>query len=203
MKLYHSLGSRSVRVLWMLEELGLDYEIEILPLDPAAFESADCIQLEGRGRVPVLVIDAVTMYESVPIVQYLLHHYADGRLEPPRDSTEYGVFLRWMTFGEETLMGPVSKIARHGFALPEAERDRSMLEMGKRRFRHFAASLEEALSKHEYLHGDAFTAADIVVGYSLFAANLGGGLPHDYPKLLAYYERLSARPAFKKATALE
>jgi glutathione S-transferase len=203
MKLYHSLGSRSVRVLWMLEELGLNYEIEILPFDPAAFESTDCIQLEGRGRVPVLVIDAVTMYESVPIVQYLLDHYADGRLEPPRASDEYGVFLRWMTFGEETLMGPVSKIARNGYALPEPQRDPAMLELGKNRFRHFASTLEEALSSRDYLHGGAFSAADIVVGYSLYAAERGGGLPQECPKLRAYYDRLAARPAFGKATAIE
>jgi glutathione S-transferase len=203
MKLYHSLGSRSVRVLWMLEELGLGYEIEVLPFDPAAFESADCIQLEGRGRMPVLVIDAVTMYESVPIVQYLLDHYADGRLEPPRDSNEYGVFLRWMTFGEETLMGPVSKIARNGYALPAAQRDPAILELGKRRLRHFAATLEEALTNQEYLHANEFSGADIVVGYSLYAAARAGGLPADYPNLGAYYERLSARPAFRKAAALD
>jgi glutathione S-transferase len=187
----------------MLEELGLSYDIEVLPFDSAAFDSSDCIQLEGRGRVPVLVIDAVTMYESVPIVQYLLDHYADGRLEPPRDSNEYGVFLRWMTFGEETLMGPVSKIARNAYALPPSERDPAVLELGKARLRHFAATLEEALAKHAHLCGDEFSAADVVVGYSLYAAERGGGLPDDYPKLRAYYDRLTARPAFEKATTLE
>ena len=201
MKLYHCVGSRSVRVLWMLEELGLDYEVEVLPFDPAALESPDCLQLEGRGRVPVLVIDAVTMYESVPIVQYLLDHYADGRLEPPRDSNDYGVFLRWMTFGEDTLMGPASKIARHSYALPATERQAGLLEEGKRRFRHFARTLEDALEKHDYLYDAEFTAADIVVGYALDVANKGAGLPADCPRLRAYYERLAARPAFKKAAA--
>ncbi|HEU4619549.1 MAG TPA: glutathione S-transferase family protein [Gammaproteobacteria bacterium] len=201
MKLYHCVGSRSVRVFWMLEELGLRYEIEVLPFDPAALTSADCIQLEGKGRVPVLVIDAVTMYESVPIVQYLLDHYADGRLEPPRGSDEYGVFLRWMTYGEETLMGPVSKIARNSYALPPAERSATLLNEGKRRFKHFARKLEDALEQHDYLYDDQFTAADIVVGYALYVANEGGALPEDYPKLRAYYERLAARPAFKKAVA--
>jgi glutathione S-transferase len=185
----------------MLEELGLDYEIEGLPFDPAALQSADCLQLEGKGRVPVLVIDAVTMYESVAIVQYLLDHYADGRLEPPRDSNEYGVFLRWMTYGEETLMGPVSKIARNSYALPAAERSASLLEEGKRRFKHFARTLEDALEKQDYLYDDEFTAADVVAGYALYVANEGGALPPECPKLRAYYERLSARPAFKKAVA--
>jgi glutathione S-transferase len=201
MKLYHCVGSRSVRVVWMLEELGLDYEIEVLPFDPAALESADCMQLEGRGRVPVLVIDAVTMYESVPILQYLLDHYADGRFEPPRGSGEYGVFLRWMTFGEETLMGPVSKIARNSYALPATERQASLLMEGKRRLRHFAGTIDEALAEHDYLYNDEFTAADVVVGYSLYVAEKGGGMPAEYPRLRAYYERLAARPAFKKATA--
>lgn len=200
MKLYHCLGSRSTRVLWMLEELGLEFEIEVLPFDVEALQSADYLQLEGRGRVPVLVIDAVTMYESVPIVQYLLDHYADGRLEPPRGSNDYGVFLQRMTFGEETLMGPVSKIARHSFALPEAERDPAMLREGKRRFNHYARTLEDTLATQDYLYDGEFTAADIVVGYALHIAAHAGALPDECSRLSAYYERLAARPAFKKAT---
>ena len=184
----------------MLEELGLEYQIEVLPFDVEALQSADCLQIAGKGRVPVLVIDAVTMYESVPIVQYLLDHYSDGRLEPTRDSNEYGVFLRWMTFGEDTLMGPASKIARHTFGLPEAERDGALLKEGMRRFNHYARTLEDALSNQGYLYDDAFTAADIVVGYTLHLVAHAGALPGDCPKLAAYYERLAGRPAFQKAT---
>ncbi len=200
MKLYHCQGSRSTRVYWMLEELGLEYEIEVLPFDVEALQPADCLQIAGKGRVPVLVIDAVTMYESVPIVQYLLDHHTDGRLEAPRGSNEYGVFLRWMAFGEDTLMGPATKIARHTFALPEAERDPALLKEGKRRFNHYARTLEDTLSKHDYLYDDEFTAADIVVGYALHLVAHAGALPEDCPKLTAYYERLAARPAFQKAT---
>lgn len=201
MKLYHCIGSRSTRVLWMLEELGLDYEIEVLPFDAEALSSADCLQLEDRGRVPMLVIDSVTMYESLPIVRYLLEHYADDRLEPPRDSDEYGVFMRWTIFGEETLMGPVSKIARHTYALPEAQRDAAELKEGQRRFNYYAKTLEEALDEHEYIYDDEFTAADIMVGYALHVAAHAGALPADCPKLRAYYERIAERPAFRKATA--
>src|SRR5690606_39437643 len=86
MKLYHCKGSRSTRVLWLLEELGLDYELEVLPFDPKALQSADFLQLHPFGKVPVLVDDTVTMFESVAIIQYLLEHYDDGRLRPTHES---------------------------------------------------------------------------------------------------------------------
>jgi glutathione S-transferase len=84
--------------------------------------------------------------------------------------------------------------------LPEPERDPEMLQVGRRRFHHYASTLEDVLDGHEYLCGDEFTAADIVVGYALHLAAHAGALPAECEKLSAYYGRLAARPAFKKAT---
>lgn len=201
MKLYHCKGSRSTRVLWLLEELGLDYEIEELPFDPKALKSADYLELSPFGKVPVLVDDTVTMFESVAIIQYLLEHYGEGRLRPQHESPHYGEFLQWLHFGESTLMVPVSQIAAHSFLLPEAERRKDVLEEGKRTFHHYAKTLDKKLEGREYLVPTGFTAADIVVGYTLHVAKQCGALPDDCPALKAYYERLAARPAFKKATA--
>jgi glutathione S-transferase len=201
MKLYHCKGSRSTRVLWMLEELDLDYELETLPFDPKALQSVDYLELNPFGKVPVLVDDAVTMFESVAIIQYLLEHYADGRLEPPRKSPEYGRFLQWLHFGEATLMGPVTQVALHSMLLPEAERQPAFAEAGKRSFQHYARTLESSLEGQTHLVDDFFSAADIVVGYTLHVASQCGVLPAQCANLVAYYERLAARAAFKKAFA--
>jgi len=201
MKLYHCTGSRSTRVLWLLEELGLEYELEVLPFDPKALRSADYLELSPFGKVPVLVDDTLTMFESVAIIQYLLEHYGEGRLRPQHTSKEYGEFLSWLHFGESTLMQPVTQIAQHLFLLPEDQRDPDRLEEGKRAFYHYAKVLNDRLEGREYIGGDEFTAADIVIGYTLHAAAQCGALPDDMPALKRYYERLAVRPAFKKATS--
>src|SRR5690606_9935973 len=93
MKLYHCTGSRSTRVLWLLEELGLEYELEVLPFDPKALRSADFLQLHPFGKVPVLVDDTVTLFDSVAIIQYLLVHYDEAnRFHPSHESPHYGEF---------------------------------------------------------------------------------------------------------------
>jgi glutathione S-transferase len=203
MKLYHCTGSRSTRVLWLLEELGLEYELEVLPFDPKALKSADYLQLSPFGKVPVLVDDTVTMFESVAIIQYLLEHYAKGgQLRPTHESPHYGEFLQWLHFGESTLMVPVSQIAAHSFLLPEEERRQDRLEEAQRTFRHFARTLDQKLTGQDYLVANEFTAADIVNGYTVHAAKFCGALPEGFAALHAYYDRLAARPAFQKAISM-
>jgi glutathione S-transferase len=186
-------------VLWFLEELGLDYEIEVLPFDPKALKSVDYLALNPFGKVPVLVDHELIMFESVAIVQYLLERYADGRFEPPRASPDYGRFLQWMHFGEATLMGPVSQLAEHTELLPEVERLPAVAASARRSFTHHAGILDAALAEHDYLVGNTFTAADIVVGYTVHMAKRYDALPERARALAAYYERLAGRPAFVKA----
>jgi len=201
MKLYHCSKSRSARVLWLLEELGLKYELEELPFDPKALKAPDYLQLNPFGKVPVLVDGSLTMSESVAIVQYILDRYADGRLEPDRNSPEYGVFLQWLHFGESTMMGPISEMAAHTYFLPEDQRNPAIAERGKKTFAHFAGILDAELADHTYLIDDEFTAADIIVGHTLFIVHLFKMAPDGLSNLDAYYERLTSRPAFQTATA--
>ena len=202
MKLYHSKGSRSARVLWLLEELGVEYEIETLPFDPKALRSPDYLA-NPFGKVPVFVDDGATMFESVAIMQYLLEHYGDGHLEPDRSGPDYGMFLQWMQFGESTLMGPVSMIVENTQLLPEAERRPELAAQGRRSFEFYAKELDTRLQGQTYLVDDTFTAADIVVGYALHVADSCQALPSSLKALRAYYERLAARPAFQKAMSRE
>jgi len=201
MKLYHCSKSRSARVLWLLDELQLDYELENLPFNAKALKAPDYLKISPLGKVPVLVDDSVTMFESVAIMQYILRRYGKGRLEPSSSAPEYGQFLQWMHFGEATLMGPIAQVLQHVRFLPEELRNPDLAALGRQAFEGYASMLDKPLKDHAYLLGDEFTAADIVVGYALFLANMMDLLLPKHVNLIAYYERLSQRPSFKKATA--
>lgn len=201
MKLYHVARTRSVRVLWLLEELGLEYELETMPFDPKALQSKDYLEISPLGKVPVLIDGATTMFESVAIMQYLLDRYSDGALQPDEQDPDYGVFLQWLHFGEATLMGAMATIIMHSYMLPEEERDARALARGKNQFHHFATVIDEAVADHDYIVGNEFTAADISVGYPFYLAKLFQVFPDDCANLAAWFQRLSERPAYEAATA--
>ena len=201
MKLYHCARSRSSRVLWLLEELGLSYELEKMPFDPKALQEPDFLEISPLGKIPVLVDEGVTMFESVAIMQYLLRHYGEGRLEPLATAPNYGEYLQWLHFGESTLMGPVSQVLMNTRFLPEESRSAETAERGRRSFRIYADMLNGKLAGRDYLLGDEFTAADIAVGYSVATADLADLLTPKHTNLNAYYERLRERPAFQTAMA--
>jgi len=201
MKLYHCTKTRSTRVLWILEELGLSYQLETLPFDPKALKGADYLEINPFGKVPVLVDGAVTMSESVAIVQYVLDRYADGRLEPDRESPLYGKFLQWLHFGEATMMGPVAELASHTKFLPEEDRNPAIAKRARGTLAHYAGILDDELEGQSYLIDDEFTAADIVVGYTLYVTELFNMWPEGHRNLDAYITRLKERPAFQKACA--
>jgi glutathione S-transferase len=196
MQLYHTALSRSMRVLWLLEELGLDYELNRLPFDANALSLADHLDVGRLGELPILLDGGVSMTESIEIVHYLMNRYAAGRLAPDGGSDDYGTYLEWIDFAERKLMVPLSQWLQHSTLLPESERDADAANKGRIAFEHFAAQVDTALSGREYLVGDVVTAADIVVGHALFLADHYGAFPDGGENLRGYYERLRARPAF-------
>jgi glutathione S-transferase len=181
-------------------EMGLEHDLEVMPFDPKALQAPDFLEISPLGKIPLLIDEGLTMMESVAIIQYLLNRYGEGRFEPDRDGPDYGMFLQWLHFGEATMMGPISQVLQHVHFLPEEKRDPDEAAHGKRTFQAYAAVLNRALGDQDYLVGNEFTAADIVVGYSLFVADMVKLLPAKAQHLNAYYKRLQARPAFQKAT---
>ncbi len=201
MKLYHVSKSRSVRVLWLLDELGLAFDIEQMPFDPNAMKTADYLEINPFGKVPVLVDGPLTMSESVAIIQYLLNRYGNGRFEPRHDAPNYGRFLQWLHFGEATLMGPVADLALHQRFLPEEQRIPAVADKARSVLDHFMRVLDrEIVRQGGYLAGSEFTAADIVVGYAFSALETFRLLPAEMPAALReWFEKLKARPAFIRA----
>lgn len=194
--LYHAPFSRSVRVLWLLEELGLPYQLRTLP--PIA-TTTPFSQLTPTGKVPTIEDGDLVMFESIAIMEYILERHGNGRLAPARGSREWGQLLQWLHYSESTAFPPLGYIARHSFALPPGERIASSAEENRALAARVLAVPERALVGSDYLLGDEFSAADIAMGYTVGTAKLLGILG-DLPHLTAYLGRLTARPAFQRAT---
>jgi len=197
LKLHHAPFSRSIRVRWLLEELDVPYEL--VALAPIA-ATTPFAQPTPTGKVPTIEDDGLVMFESIAIMEYVLERYAGGRLSPARGSHAWGHLLQWMHYAEATAFPPLGYIARHSFALPEAERVPASVEDNRRLAASVLAVPERVLGGSDYLLGAEFSAADIAMGYTIGTARLLGLLGAS-PNLAAYLGRLSARPAFQRATA--
>lgn len=195
-KLHHAPFSRSVRVVWLLEELELPYQLEVVP--PIA-TTTPFSQPTATGKIPTLEDGPVVMFESIAIMEYLLDRHGRGRLAPDRASPEWGPFLQWLHYAESTAFPPLGYIARHTFALPEAERNAGSARENRLLAERILALPERVLADSEYLVGGQFGAADIAFGYTVGTARLLG-LLDALPHLTAYLGRLSQRPAFQRAT---
>lgn len=200
-RLYHSPRSRSARVYWLLEELGLPFEIEAVTFTPESLKSPEYLQVHPLGRVPAIRDGDLTMFESGAIVEYILEKYGQGRLAPPPGTAEKGRFLQWLHFSEATTLPPLADIAQHTLFKPEAERLPSVIEDAQRRVNEVLGVFESALEEKPYLLGEEFSAADIMVGYALTLVKWFGLLTESHPNTVDYLQRLEERPAYKKAIA--
>jgi len=198
MKLWHCAGARSLRPLWALEELGLDYELEILPFPPRVFQQ-DYLSVNSLGTVPYFTDGSVEMTESVAICQYLAECYDPQRafsLAP--DHTEYGAYLNWLHHADATLTFPQTIVMRYTYLEPDAAKQ-VVAEDYASWFIARLRRLDRHLEQHQYLANNRFTVADIAVAYALY---LGRGLQLSdryQPQTRAYLERLLAREAFQRA----
>jgi len=200
-KLYHCKGARSVRPLWTLEEMGLDYELESMPFPPR-FLREGYTDINPVGTVPFMVDGKVEMTESAGICQYLVDVYGPTSLALTPKDPDYGIYLNWLHRSDATLTFPQTIVLRYTALEPEERRLPQAVEDYTKWFFARLRSVETALADREYLCAGRFSIADICVGYALYLADtlsLRGGFK---PNTEAYYQRLSQRPAFKRATEL-
>jgi glutathione S-transferase len=200
-KIYHARRARSARVIWLLEELGVPYELETLEFKPEVLKSPAYLQVHPLGQVPAIRDGEISMFESGAIVQYLLEKYGAGRLEPAIGTPERASYLQWFHFGEAGLASHVSDIVRQRFrATPSAESE-AMLALARTRFHAALAVVDRALAGHQYISGDAFSAADIMLSYGIIMARIIRELPEQFSNVTAYFERLKQRPVYARAWA--
>jgi glutathione S-transferase len=187
-----------VRIVWLLEELGLPYELRSAPLEPPA--PKPFAQRTPFGKVPAIEDGEMAMFESGAIVEYILERHGGGRLAPPIGSELRAPFLQWVHFADSTAFGGLGNIAWHTQFRQDAEK----LPEAIADYRGWAEAaldaLERALAGRDYVLGAEFSGADVMLGYTLLVAKSFGilsGAAH--PNADAYLRRLTARPALRKA----
>jgi glutathione S-transferase len=196
--LFHVPFSRSLRVRWLLEELGLPYRLETRSFGD--LRRPEHLALHPLGKVPVLADGNVVLFESGAIVQHLLERHGEGRLEPERGSPERALFLQWFHYAEASMTPPLGLIVRHTVLLPEAERIPAVAEQARAQAAQTFAPVERALAGRAWLLPE-FSAADVRMGYSAKLASLLRLLGDAQPNLAAYLARCEERPAWRRAAA--
>ena len=203
MKIYHVPGTRSIRVIWLCNELELPLEVETIPRFDAAFKASPEWRAKSpTGKVPVFEDGPISMYESGAMVQFILEKYASGKLVPAAGTHESAEYLKWSWFAEATLARPLGDISQHTSIKPEAERIPAVVEDAKQRALLCLDGIDLHMAEREFLVDGGFTAADIMMGYSLFLARRNGVLSDQHNHTLRYFERLMARQAFQDALSV-
>ena len=208
---HHLNNSRSQRILWLLEELGLDYEVKRYQRDPKTMLAPpELRQIHPLGKSPVITDADLTVAESGAIVEYLVGRYGNGRLVPPADTPAKLRYTYWLHYAEGSMMPPLllklifdrlERARMPFFARPVAKAlarktRESFIEPNITRHLDY---MEAELAKSAWFAGEEFTAADIQMSFPLEAAVSRGGLDARRPELMAFLERIHARPAYRKA----
>lgn len=198
LKLHFAPNSRAVRTLWLLEELGLPYELNRMDFHPKDLKSDAHRARHPLGRIPVLEDGDVMIFESGAIAEYIIERHTDGALKPSPDAPNYPDYLQWFHYCEGMVMPPINTIVVQTILLPPERRDETALGQAQRLLAKAVQPVEDAMFGKDYLAGD-FSAADTMLGHSIMMAERMGIVSDDHPNLKAYIQRLKARPALQKA----
>ena len=198
MKLYHCPGSRSIRIVWLLEELGLDYELVSMPLGDPKMRTPEYLKIHPGGRVPALEDGDVTLFESGAIVQYLLAKHGKGAMVPAVRAPEFAEYLQWLHYAEGMMMPQVNIIVVETKFLPPEKRNETNVARATKLLTRMLAAVDAHMEGREFLAGE-FSGADIMTGHACVVADRLGANLSGYPNVRAYVDRLKARPALQAA----
>lgn len=202
LKLHFAPNSRAGRIVWLLEELELPYEINKMAFHPKDLKSDEHRQRHPLGRVPVLEDGDLMLFESGAIVEYVLERHKNGGLKPAVDAAEFPAYLQWFHYCEGMVMPPVNTIVVQTILLPPDRRDQTVLEQAQRLLGKAMAPIDEALAGKDYLIGD-FSAADIMLGHASFMSNRMGCVSEEQKNIKGWLARIEARPAFQTAITMQ
>ncbi len=196
LKLHHAPQSRAGRIVWLLEELGLEYELNRMDFNPKDLKSDEHRARHPLGRVPVLDDGDVSLFESGAIVEYLVARHSDGSLKPAVDSPLFPEYLQWFNYVEGMIMPPMNTIVVHTLLLPPERRDEVVLGQAKRLLSKALEPVNQALEGREYIIGD-FSAADIMMGHCCYMSRNLKCVPEELENIHAYIKRIEQRPHFQ------
>ena len=201
LKVHFVAGTRAGRIVWLLEELGLEYEVNIMPFTKEGLKSAEHRSRHALGRVPVLEDGDISIFESGAIIDYVIERHKSGGLKPSADAPEFPFYLQWYHYCEGMVMPPMNQIVVQTILLPPDRRDETVLNQAKNLLTKSLAPVNENLADKDYLIGD-FSGADLMLGHSCFMANRLGCVNDEMQNIKDYVARINARPAFQKAITL-
>ena len=200
-KLYLTPNTRAGRVAWLLEELNMEYELEILPFTKEGLKSEEHRARHALGRVPVIEDGDISIFESGAIIQYILDKYDDKGLKPAVESNDYPYYLQWFHYCEGMVMPPMNQIVVHTVLLPPDRRDEAVLNQATNLLSKALKPVNEFLEGKDYLIGD-FSAADCMLGHSCFMSNRFGTVSDEMQNVKRYISNIESRSAFQKAITL-
>jgi glutathione S-transferase len=200
LKLHHAPNSRAGRIVWLLEELNLPYDLNRMDFHPKALKSDAHRARHPLGRVPVLEDGPIMLFESGAIVEYIIARHTNGALKPTVDSPLFPQYLQWFHYCEGMVMPPINTIVVQTILLPPERRNEEVLGQAKRLLTNAVAPLNDALNGREYMIGD-LSGVDFMLGHACFMARRLGCVPDEMTHLHAYVKRLEARPAFERGIA--
>ena len=198
LKVHFAPNSRAGRIIWLLEELKLPYEVNRMDFHPKDLKSDEHRSRHPLGRIPVLDDGDVRIYESGAIVEYVLERHKNGNLKPDVSSNNYPDYLQWFHYCEGMVMPPINTIVVQTILLPKDRRDETVLNQAKKLLSKSLQPVNEALEGKEYLIGD-FSAADIMLGHACFMSYRLGSIDSEMKNLKKYVENISNRSAFQTA----
>ena len=194
--LHHCHESRSMRSLWLLNELGLDFDLRVYPFGPE-LRTPEYLAKHPLGRVPCLEHDGRILFETGAITEYLCETCAQeaAHLFRAPGDPERAEWLQWLHFAETVAVHGASLTQQHVVLFEDSMRSPVIMKLERRRLEKALEVLDNHLAGREYLLKTGFSAVDTNVGYSVHIARFFTPL-EAFPNLLAYYERLASRPAF-------
>ncbi|MBT7906986.1 MAG: glutathione S-transferase family protein [Marinovum sp.] len=200
MKLYYSPASRAVRVAWLLEELGLEYDVQKFALGDRAMREPDYLAVHPMGRVPALEDKGVTLFESGAVIQYILANYGDGKFVPNVGTPEFAEYLQWFHYAEGMIMPPINTLVVETILLPPERRTELNVKRSTKLLGQMLHAVNQNLADKDYLVSDQMTAAEFMTGHAVIMAKRFGIDLTDKPNILPYVARLEARDAFQRAS---
>lgn len=197
-RLFYAHLTRSSRPRWLLEELGVPYELTLIDLAKAEHKTPEHLARHPHGSVPVLEVDGVTMFESAAMITYLADRYPAANLAPATNAPERVHYVQWLFYAAVTAEVPIHAYSR-ATKLPSDDPARTALfAEASEKLPTVLHTLDTALKGKAYLLGENFSAADVLIGSVLIWAN-ALELLKEHPGLLEYCTRLRSREAWKRA----
>lgn len=200
--LHHIAFSRSFRILWLLEEMGLTSDLRHYSITDGSLRAAEFKAISPVGRVPALEIDGITIFESTAIVEYLTETRTEHGLGRLAGDPERVNYLEWLGFAETQASIIASLNMQHLFMGDPTPASPVVLKLEAARLGATLKAINHALSDRDWLLESGFSAADTMMGFNLFAAPYYVHMDR-FPKVQAYLKRIEARPAYQAARALD